>query len=166
VQQDFYCRLRTWTGATQLEIGVVVALFCVVVALALPRLQVVDQTEQEHELYSAASSLAANVMFAQQAWQQQGYKDGDQIDDLPKFLQQNLNMTFNGWPRGSSGKENHTNMDQLACREVWQSLVDTRWSSSVASITPAGSRCRYRATHVDGYVDYDVRRGRVTLTMS
>ena len=89
------------------------------------------------------------------------------VDDLEGFRLNHLNMTFNGWPRSTSGEENHASMTRDTCAEIWQELVDDRWKEGFITTAEVGNLglCRFTAINMEGVVEYDVRRGRVKLTV-
>lgn len=140
------------------------ALMCVVI---FAQNYLADKSAADEQVFAAAASLAGGVLFAHRQWRENGFQDGDSAVNLQGFRRETFDMTFNGWPRGTSANQHHTNMTQLSCSEIWLGLVDDRWRKNFTISADAGGLglCRFNATKTDGVVEYDVRRGRVVLTM-
>ena len=126
-----------------------------------------EQHKADESVFSAAASLASGVLFAHQHWKKNGFKDGDEVDNLAGFRHGTMNMTFNGWPRGQTDTENHTNMTMTACTEIWQGLVEDRLQPKfeVSGSGVSSGVCRYQSVQTNAQVEYDVKRGRVKLEM-
>lgn len=154
-------------GLSIVELMVVVFSLVLVFGVFGSRQYFTEQSKVDEIVFSAASSLASGVWFAHQQWRKNGHQDGDAIDDLQGFRRDNFNMTFNGWPRGLTEQANHTNMSVSSCQEIWMGLVDDRWQDDFQVSAESGSLglCRFTSVGSDGVVEYDVKRGRVVLTM-
>ncbi|MEC8011129.1 MAG: hypothetical protein VX185_10245 [Pseudomonadota bacterium] len=154
-------------GISSIELIIVVALVTVALGVLASKRHFAHQARADEALFSAAASLATGVLFAHQQWQRNGHTDGDDVDDLEGFRLNHLNMTFNGWPRSTSGEENHASMTRDTCAEIWQELVDDRWKEGFITTAEVGNLglCRFTAINMEGVVEYDVRRGRVKLTV-
>ncbi len=158
---------RNTKGITSLELVIVISLIVVVAGLITSKRHFLHKAMADDALFSAAASLATGALLSHQKWQSNGHADGDDIDDLQGFRRGHLNMTFNGWPRGISGTDNHTSMTRETCSEIWQELVDDRWKDGF-SVSVENSNlglCRFTAVNTEGVVEYDVRRGRVKLSV-
>lgn len=155
-------------GLSLVELIVVLSSLGLVVGIVASKSYFADRSDLDELVFAAAASLASGVWFAHQQWQENGHQDGDAVHDLQGFRANNFNMTFNGWPRGLSAQENHTNMTKSSCQEIWSGLVEDRWQNSFSVSAEAGSLglCRFTSANSDGVVEYDVKRGRVILTMS
>lgn len=160
-------RHKSIAGFSSLEGIILLSLVAIAMVLLVSKSQLVEKAKSDDILFIAASSLASGVVFARQQWKNNGHKDGDAVDDLLGFRAKNMNMTFNGWPRSTTGPDNHTHMTVKSCTEVWQGLVEDRWQDTFITNAESGSLgvCRYYSTDSDGYVEYDVKRGRVVLTI-
>jgi len=157
-------------GISSVECLVLISLTIVAAGLYGSKAHVVSQANTDDAVFAVAASFASGVLFAHQQWQLNGHVDGNNVDNLQAFRQNNLNMTFNGWPRGKTGDDNHSNMTHQSCTELWQGLVDDRWQdkftvTAITANTASLGACRYTAVQADGFIEYDVKRGRVILTM-
>lgn len=146
----------------------VIVLSCLLCAcIAVYWLLVPKPSQSENMLFAAAISLASAASLAHQQWETNGHSELDKVDNLSSFRRNNLNMTFNGWPRGLTGSTNHSMMDNLSCQEVWQALVADRWHDQFYVFVNDlnQSICKFKAKNQAGSVEYDVRRGLVRLNM-
>ena len=126
-----------------------------------------DRRELDERSFAAAASLATGVFFAHRQWRENGYTEGDVVSNLEGFRRGDFDMTFSGWPRGTSDDGHHTNMSQTSCEEIWSGMVEDHLQSAFTASAEAGSLgvCRYFGMKSASVVEYDVKRGRVILTM-
>lgn len=147
---------------------ILLSLVVIAMLLLVSKSKIIEDVDSDDIVFAAASALASGVAFAHQQWRDNGHSDGDDVDNLNYFRQKNINMTFNGWPRSTTGFENYTHMTKQTCSEIWNSLVGYRFQDRLSISAEFGSLglCRFYFNQANGLVEYDVRRGRVILTIS
>ena len=166
-------------GITLIELVVVIAIIGVLAAAALPHFMSANESAHEDSLSGAGGAIAAAVALAHAQWIANGHIKGDDIDDLVAFGNENLNMTIEGWPRGASGLENSSIMNENQCIEVWQGLLQGGAPSvavemgsdylvtAVADVNGQNIDClfTYQKDSAANSIRYDADEGVVTTTI-
>jgi MSHA pilin protein MshB len=108
-------------GFTLIELIVVISIIAILAVVALPRLA--DLTDDAHRssVDGTFSAFSVGVNLAHAQWIAKG-KPSD-VDDLPGFGLENVNLSEQGWPVGSLGDGNSTAMTVSKCIEIWASVM-------------------------------------------
>ncbi len=112
---------RSAHGFTLIELVVVIALVGILAGVVLPRLADLSEDAHRSSVDSVWGAFTSAIYLVQSQWITKG-KPND-VDDLPDFGRENVNLSQDGWPVGTSGSDNSTSMTVTKCIEVWQGIL-------------------------------------------
>lgn len=116
-------RQSSQQGFTLIELVLVIVILGVLAATALPRFADVQESAHQAAVSGAGGALAAAVALSHAQWIANENSDGADVDNLMGFGQEDLNMTPQGWPRGTSGTGNGAAMNGTRCVQIWNGLL-------------------------------------------
>lgn len=129
-------------GFTLIELIIVITILGVLAAVALPRFSNVSDKAHQASVAGAGGALAAAVALTHSQWIANGFSSGADVDDLIGFGNDDVNMTTEGWPRGTTGTANGTTMSANLCLQIWNGLLQ---SGAPFVSTAAGANVEYLA---------------------
>lgn len=108
-------------GFTLIELIIVIVIIGVVSVIALPRLANISEDAHRASVDGVHGALVSAVTLVHAQWIAKAQPED--VDNLPGFGQEDVNLSDDGWPVGTTGTDNSATMTVSKCIEIWDSLM-------------------------------------------
>ena len=155
------------SGFTLIELVVVIAIIAILAVVALPRFANMAEDAHRSSVQGSGGAMAAAVVLARSQWLANGSSGA--VINLPRFGDETIDTSVDGWPAGVNGNTNPSAMSNTECRDLWIKLLQTSAPSVTtgvgsdyqASVNGGDCRYTYRRDTTGNYVQYDPSNGEV-----
>lgn len=158
-------------GFTLIELVVVIAILAILAAFALPRFAQLSEQAHQSSIKGTAGALAAGIALAKTQWVSNGQTAA--TTNVIGFGNDDVDVSDDGWPTGTTSDSTDPNMGATRCSEVWLGLMQSNAPTIAGTnpdyaVTAPGGDCVY-AYQPDGQgstITYDADTGSLSTAIN